>query len=57
MSIIQTMDGHPEVGSPKTSVLIMINTMKINATMHINIPKKDASASGAVENPIIPSKE
>ena len=51
------MEGHLDVGSSKISVLIIINTINIKATTHINIPKNDASANGAVENPIIPSKE
>ena len=36
---------------------IIIKIIKINATTHINIPKKEARASGAVEKAIIPSKE
>ena len=55
--MIHTKDGQPEVGSPKINVLIMIKTINKNAMTHIKMPKKEASANGAVEKPIIPSKE
>ena len=57
ITIIHTMEGQPEVGSPKIKVFIMINMINKNATIHIKIPKKDARAKGAVEKPMIPSKE
>ena len=57
ITIIQTIDGHPEVGSPNINVLTIMNMIKKKATIHMNIPKKDASAKGAVEKPMIPSNE
>ena len=57
ITIMHTIDGQPEVGSPKIKVFIIIKIIKKNATIHIKIPKKDASANGAVEKPIIPSQE
>lgn len=57
ITMIQIIDGHPEVGSPNIKVLTMINMMNRNAITHIKIPKKEASANGAVEKAMIPSKE
>ena len=53
--IIHASDGHPEVGSPNTSVLTIITIIKINATIQNKIPRNADTASGNVENPIIPS--
>ena len=55
--MIHASDGHPLVGSPQIRVLITINKIAKNAATQNASPKKDAIASGAVENPIIPSNE
>ena len=54
---IQIMDGQPEVGSPKTSVLAMITTIIKKASAQNKMPRTEAKASGAVENAMIPSSE
>lgn len=52
---MHVIDDQPATGSPKHSVFAKITTKKINATQQNAISKNDASASGTVENPIIPS--
>ena len=50
------MEGQPEVGSPKISVLTMIKMIATNATRQNTIPITDAITSGAVEKATMPSK-
>ena len=55
--IIQTNEGHPEVGSLKINVRTTINTMAIIEAKHENAPTKEARFSGASEKFTIPSIE
>ena len=55
--IIHTSEGHPLVGSPYISFLIIINTIMTNAKSIQSIPKNEEITSGAVENPMTPSIE
>ncbi len=53
--IRQTMEGQPEVGSPKIKVFAMINRIRKNATPQNTDPITDAMTSGIVVNENIPS--
>lgn len=53
--IIHTKLGHPEVGSPNISVLIMINNISRKAIRQKIIPAIELIARGAVENAMMPS--
>ena len=54
---IQIMEGHPFVGSPKSSVLIITNIIRINAIAVTIKPRLMTNERGAVENPRIASNE
>ena len=54
-NITHIIDGHPEVGSPYASVLIMINNININATKQNNNPITEDIINGVVEKAVIPS--
>ena len=55
--IMQTSDGQPEVGSPNSILRTIVITINRNATMQNKTPITEATASGAVENAVIPSME
>ena len=50
------MLGQPDVGSPKTRVLIIITIIIINEIKQNRKPAIEAIASGAVEKATIPSR-
>ena len=55
--MIVTIDGHPDVGSPKIRARIIIKIIAITAAKQENAPTKDAIFSGASEKLTIPSIE
>ena len=52
---MQTIEGHPLVGSPYVNVLATINIIIINDTKQNNKPNTDEKISGVVEKAVIPS--
>ena len=48
-SMITTVEAQPATGSPNTSLLIMIKSIAIIATIKLNTPAMDAMYSGALE--------
>ena len=48
-SIIHTIDGHPDVGSPKISVFATITIININASTQSTIPMIAEISNGTVE--------
>ena len=56
-SMMHTMLGQPEVGSPNSSARTATNTMPMNAATQNSTPAPAASTSGAVEKPTMPSME
>ena len=55
-SMITTVEAQPATGSPNTSLLIMIKSIAIIATIKLNTPAIEAMYSGALENATIPSR-
>ena len=55
-SMITTVEAQPATGSPNTSLLIMIKSIAIIATIKLNTPAIEAMYSGTFENATIPSK-
>lgn len=51
----QTMEGHPDVGSPNTSVLMMIKMIRKKATPQNADPITEETTRGVVEKEKIPS--
>ncbi len=55
--IIVTIEGHPEVGSPKINARTIIKSIAITAATQEKAPTKDAIFNGASEKFTIPSIE
>ena len=55
--IIQTNEGHPDVGSLKINVFTTIKIIAIIETKHENAPTNEARFKGASEKFTIPSIE
>ena len=54
---MHTSDGHPDTGSPHTSVRTMMTKIMTKESRQNITPITEASDSGATENPVIPSIE